>query len=246
MRLKGPGLAAGHTPHVVAELTSSVHSLHLCKFALVHRIFVVPESHLSLRERHRVRTLAEIHRAALELATSGNYADTAVEAIAERAGVSRRTFFNYYSSKEDAMLGLTPPRLSEAARERYTDPDAGDEFARTVRLFVDVLRDATGPPELATRRRELVCAHPELKRRIGMHITAVENLVVSTVTEHSARDTPPRSEETTHAFVLLAGSVIKFVFRTNTHLATTPDDAAIQRALDHAIGVFRTALKEIS
>ena len=223
-----------------------MHTLHLCNFALVHKIFAVPEPQPSLRERHRARTLVDIHRAALDLATTGEYADTAVEAIAERAGVSRRTFFNYYSSKEDAVLGLTPPRLSDAARARYTDPDAGDEFARTVRLFVDLLRDATGPPELATRRRDVVRAHPELKRRIGMHITAVENLVVSTVTEHYARDTPPRSEETTHAFVLLAGSVIKFVFRTNTHLATTPDDAAIHRALDHAIGVFRTALKEIS
>ena len=46
--------------------------------------------------------------------------------------------------------------------------------------------------------------------------------------------------------MLLAGSVIKFAFRTDTHLAAVSDDAAIQRALDHAIGVFRTALKEIS
>ena len=79
-----------------------------------------------------------------------------------------------------------------------------------------------------------------------MHITTVESLVVSTVVEHSAQGTTPRSEETSHAFVLLAGAVIKFAFRTNTHLATTLDDDAVQLALDHAIGVFRTALKEIS
>lgn len=200
----------------------------------------------SLRERNRTRTLAEIHQAALELSAEGRFSDTTVDAIAERAGVSRRTFFNYYASKEDAVLGITPPQISEAAHARYMDRSTGDEFARTVRLFMDVLRDATGPPELMAERRALVDHHPELKRRIGMHVTTAESLVVSTVAEHSGRGPTPRSEETTHAFVLLAGSVIKFAFRTDTHLAAVSDDAAVQRALDHAIGVFRTALKEIS
>ncbi|RKQ36871.1 TetR/AcrR family transcriptional regulator [Kocuria tytonis] len=201
----------------------------------------------SLRERHRTRTLAEIHQAALDLAGEGGFPETTVDAVAERAGISRRTFFNYYASKEDALLGITPPRVSESAHARYMDRTTGDEFARTVRLFMDVLRDATGPPEFTARRRELVEHHPELKRRIGMQVTTVENLVVSTVTEQSARGASPRSEETSHAFVLLAGSVIKFAFRTDTHLASVSnDDAAVQHALDHAIGVFRTALKEIS
>ena len=201
----------------------------------------------SLRERHRARTLAGIHQAALDLAGEGSYSDTTVDAVAERAGVSRRTFFNYYASKEDAVLGLTPPHITEAAHARYMDRSTGDEFARTVRLFMDVLRDATGPPEFMAHRQELVEQHPELKRRIGLHVTTAESLVVSTVMEQSALGTSPRSEETSHAFVLLAGSVIKFAFRTDSHLAAaSQDDAAIQHALDHAIGVFRTALKEIS
>ncbi|WP_327062730.1 TetR/AcrR family transcriptional regulator [Kocuria rhizophila] len=168
----------------------------------------------SLRERHRARTLTEIHQAALELAASGSFSDTTVDAIAENAGISRRTFFNYYASKEDAVLGITPPQISECAHARYMDRSAGDEFARTVRLFMDVLRESTGPPEFVSRRRELVDQYPELKRRIGIHVNAAENLVVSTVAEQAGQGAMPRSEETTHAYVLLAGSVIKFAFRT--------------------------------
>ncbi|MDO4918758.1 TetR/AcrR family transcriptional regulator [Kocuria sp.] len=201
----------------------------------------------SLRERHRARTLAEIHQAALDLVGEGGCSEVTVDAIAERAGISRRTFFNYYASKEDAILGITPPQISDEARARYTDHTTGDEFARTVRLFMDVLRDATGPFEFMEQRRELVDTHPELKRRIGLHVNTAENLVVTTVAEESSRGASPRTEETSHAFVLLAGSVIKFAFRTDSHLAAASrDDAAIQHALDHAICVFRTALKEIS
>src|SRR3954465_1350191 len=39
-----------------------------------------------------------------------------VEAICEEAGVSARTFFNYFETKDDAVLGHTPwPLDSEAA-----------------------------------------------------------------------------------------------------------------------------------
>ena len=43
------------------------------------------------------------------LAREGGLAAATVEAITERAGVSRRTFFNYYPTKEDALLGTTSP-----------------------------------------------------------------------------------------------------------------------------------------
>lgn len=61
---------------------------------------------LSLRERRRRKTALDIQRATLELAVSQGLDNTRVEAIAERAGVSPRTFFNYYPNKESAAVGM--------------------------------------------------------------------------------------------------------------------------------------------
>lgn len=57
-----------------------------------------------LRARRRLDTRREIHRAALELFEAQGVRGTTVQQIAERAGVSARTFFRYFTSKEQAGL----------------------------------------------------------------------------------------------------------------------------------------------
>ena len=49
---------------------------------------------------------------------SGGLEQAAVEVIAENAGASPRTFFNYFPAKEDAVLGLRVPALEPAGRAR--------------------------------------------------------------------------------------------------------------------------------
>ncbi|WP_051570699.1 TetR/AcrR family transcriptional regulator [Cryptosporangium arvum] len=60
----------------------------------------------SLRERRRLATAAEIEAAALELFACGGSEHTTVDDIAAAAGVSPRTFFRYFPTKEDAVLGV--------------------------------------------------------------------------------------------------------------------------------------------
>src|SRR3954465_12133320 len=57
-----------------------------------------------LRTRRRLGTHEEIHQAALELFEQQGVRETTVQQIAERAGVSPRTFFRYFTSKEQAAL----------------------------------------------------------------------------------------------------------------------------------------------
>ena len=58
----------------------------------------------SLRERRRMDTQREIHRAALDLFASQGIQATTIQQIADRAGVSSRTFFRYFTRKEQAAL----------------------------------------------------------------------------------------------------------------------------------------------
>jgi AcrR family transcriptional regulator len=45
-----------------------------------------------------------------------------IEAIAEAAGVSPRTFFNYFSSKEDAIVGIAPAQSSALLADLLARP----------------------------------------------------------------------------------------------------------------------------
>lgn len=58
----------------------------------------------SPRERKRTDTRRRIAEAGRRLFLADGYAGTTLDAIAEEAGISRRTFFSYFKSKDDVIL----------------------------------------------------------------------------------------------------------------------------------------------
>ncbi len=79
----------------------------------------------SLSERRKPATLLEIAEAAAELFAEHDTKDVTVEAIASSAGVSIRTFYRYFQTKEEAVT----PLLAVGARGWQTaiaESSAGD------------------------------------------------------------------------------------------------------------------------
>lgn len=68
-----------------------------------------------LREQNRADVQARLVASALELFAEDSYDAVTIDAIASRAGVSRRTFFRYFPTKEDVVLAR---RLEQLARFR--------------------------------------------------------------------------------------------------------------------------------
>lgn len=60
---------------------------------------------LGLRERKRAATRASITKAARRLTVSHGLHGFTLDQLCESVGVSRRTLFNYFPSKEDAVIG---------------------------------------------------------------------------------------------------------------------------------------------
>jgi AcrR family transcriptional regulator len=76
-----------------------------------------------LRERKKAETHQALAKAALHLADELGPERVTVEAIADAAGVSPRTFFNYFSSKEDAIVGIAPAQSSALLADLLARPD---------------------------------------------------------------------------------------------------------------------------
>ncbi len=121
--------------------------------------------HLSLRERNRERTEQEIEAAAMALFAERGFDGTTVEQIAAAAGVSPRTFFRYFPTKEDVVFrdhATAVARLREALAE--TDPR--EPPLRRVRRAVLTVQAPGRHPELEVTRARLVSEVPALRARL--------------------------------------------------------------------------------
>lgn len=199
-----------------------------------------------LRERRKVETWTAIHEAAASLALQGDAGQATVEAIADGAGVSPRTFFNYFRTKEDAVLGLREPFLDPELSGRLSTDD--DLLGQVSRLLVTVARTAIGDTDSA-RLRELTARYPNLHKRMMEYMTQAEALVRESVAGLLAND-PSWSagaqgfgpEETARMLVMLAGVPARFS-------ATNPDADVAQglpEDLGPALALFHHLQRKLS
>jgi AcrR family transcriptional regulator len=117
------------------------------------------------RERRKRATRRALRAATLELGLERGLADVAVDDIAERAGVSPRTFFNYFATKEDAAL-LELFTVADAGLATVAGGDDGPGlWAELTRLFVDDVEHGGHEGPDLPRYLELQERHPALQAR---------------------------------------------------------------------------------
>jgi len=96
---------------------------------------------LSLRERKKRQSRARILEAARDLFQSQGFDATSIEQIAEKAEVSRGTFFNYFSTKNALLGAIADEELTWLQHRVETNlasvPSAVDKIRRTMCMFVD-------------------------------------------------------------------------------------------------------------
>lgn len=163
-----------------------------------------------LREAKKARTRASLARAALQLVAEEGLHGTTVEAIAARADVSPRTFFNYFDSKDEAVVHLGADRFrrlmmrmfdgpvdasdSAAAAGPATDADAVvvvDPILRICDAMLGFLREAEADPETAADDDLVLAAvarDPSLFGTLHASMTAVTAEFETALAAHYTSD----------------------------------------------------------
>lgn len=106
-----------------------------------------------------------LQEAALDLFSERGFADVTVSAIAHRAGLSERTFFNHFADKRDVLFDPTP-RLERVLVNGITEAPASATPREAIAWSLTSLaRQLDAQRDLQRRRALVVRAHPELRER---------------------------------------------------------------------------------
>jgi len=146
-----------------------------------------------LRDRKRADTRARVHAAAMGLFARAGFEATTLDDIAAAAGVSRRSLFHYFASKEDIVLSTKAGlgELIEAAVARRP----ADEPLLTMaeNALTDMASDFQGPGPRAMAR--LIYDTPALRAGDHAKYEALESRLAHALAERkglAADDLPAR------------------------------------------------------
>lgn len=120
---------------------------------------------LSLRERQRRFAMAEVERVALDLFAQRGYDAVSVDDIVAAAGTSQRTFFRYFTSKDEVVLAYERylhERFVAVLRARPTNEGPVTALTQAFTSTSDV-----APSDLpgVLQRARVLAAAPVLRER---------------------------------------------------------------------------------
>jgi AcrR family transcriptional regulator len=146
-----------------------------------------------LRDRRR----AAVERIALDLALEHGYDAVTVEMICDAALVSPSTFFNYFGSKERAVLGPEPAPLDEQRLAAFA-AGHGDALTELMELIVADWPDAPADREVLLARLDLTERTPALRAahiaRLDRASEQVERAALRRLGREGAADTTERAK----------------------------------------------------
>lgn len=157
----------------------------------------------TLRERRREQTTESIRRAVIELAYEHGLDAVTTEMISNLAGISPRTFFNYFPYKEAALI---PPPLSlsddSVASFIAGEGELLDDMAD---LLSPVFENIRGEKDLICKSHEIATLNPKL---LALRNSAFDQFDTEIATLIKIRlGNPEADEKALHMAALIAASI---------------------------------------
>ncbi|WP_380173918.1 TetR/AcrR family transcriptional regulator [Kineococcus sp. DHX-1] len=139
----------------------------------------------SLRERTRRAVAGEISAAAFDLFVEQGFEATTVDQIAAAAGLSRRSFFRYFATKEDVLLqslDATGRQVASALSER---PSHEEPWTALRHCFDALVQTVDSDPDRSFVLLRMLLSSPALR---GAHLAkqaAWQELLIAALLERS-------------------------------------------------------------
>jgi len=205
---------------------------------------VKPE--LGLRERKRATTRAALERIAIDLALEQGYERATVEAICAASMVSRRTFFNYFGTKESAFIGPPTPDPDERATDAFVHRGSDNIVTDLAKIMTATALNHEVDNDLILKRSRLIQATPELWEAMMARMRDSEDLFVAIVLRRFAAD--GRSNDTSNdeaearMIATLGMGVVQFMMREWLESGL---EISLSEVRDHAIALMERALSPV-
>jgi AcrR family transcriptional regulator len=170
-----------------------------------------------LRERKKLATKQALALAAMQLAVEHGLENVRVEDITDRVNVSRRTFTNYFSCKEEAIASLNTARFTQAV-QALGDRPASEPLAESLAEVFAAQHEAAaqfGPERIAPIR--MMMTSPAMQGEALKTLVQAEGPLAKVIAERTGAD--PHNDLYPH---VLAAAVMAAV-RTATEHWTTSD-----------------------
>ncbi|MDT0327048.1 TetR/AcrR family transcriptional regulator [Nocardiopsis lambiniae] len=191
---------------------------------------------MGLRERKKLATRRALREAAVRLVLEHGLENVTVEEVAAQVGVSTRTFFNYFGTKEEALLGDLPGAFDEDdirgfVRGGPTGDFTEDLITLLIAFLVDTEDLAAQREEMRLRKR-LMDREPQLVPGVLARFHDVEQVVARAIAERLGE--PPEADRPQLAAVA-AMAVMRHTMR-HLHYSEEED---VERVRDRVRSAFR-------
>jgi AcrR family transcriptional regulator len=173
----------------------------------------------TMMERRRRESIDEIAHAALQLFRRDGFDATSVEAIANAAGCSPRTFYRYFGDKEDVMFHDLPDYLDGLRVHLDGHLGAGmgewEAVCKSVLEFIAQF-DAAADGRFPIERMKLWVSEPALRSRYLLYVHQAEQVISESIRGHRG----PKAERDDRTELMAAAAIAATRVTLLTHSPT--------------------------
>jgi len=202
---------------------------------------------LGLRERKRAQTRHRLEEAAVGLALRDGLDKVTIDAISERADVSPRTFFNYFDSKEDAILGVRPPDVTdEVLSAHLVRYDGADLIESLVGLLVTVMGPMIADSAFRETRMQVVRQNPHLLDGLMTRMAGITEQLTAAVRQLAQQHGPSGTEVSDAVAETLLTTCAGGIRAATKQWTTTDSELSLDDMEQRAVALVREAIEKLT